>query len=798
MKIFNIDRKIQIKLFEDLSILNGAQPCDECSVAMARQEIFILQLVALSNQNDIIKDILYQGNVQIYCINNDIVDKWGQRSKKEIELKANELQPLFFVIKADKVMTKSEKIGITFLINDEKQNFEVNLAISDENISNGGCDELWRLSRLDWLNSSRYIDDNIAKPYLQPKQDDNCVKILGRDIVFGENALPSQIVGHFDEGNNLSNENNELLKSPMIFDVGEKLAFKNTNFECHNSYVDIAAVAKSKNLDIEILCKVRYEGLLEYKIKVTAKNDVTLDNVKLVVPFNEKIAKYINGLGQYGGSFAPINFKWNDKKHLDCLFVGDVNLGLRIKWKAENYVKPLINIYYKNMPLVVPTNTWDNSGSGNITLDKNAVLTAESGKYSLKANQSRSFEMEMHITPFSFIDYKKHFAIRYHHDNHVKNEFKSIDEASKNGLNNLIFHHGNMVHPFINYPFIEAEKIKTATKYAKEKGIGVKLYYTVREHSNHMAEVFAYKALGDEIILRKKGEGYSWQGGVAKWLTQYFGEEIIPAWKVEYHSGKYKGDPDVSFIVRPNSRIDNYYIEGLDYMVKNYGIKGIYIDDTALDRTTLERAKKVLDNVDGLIDMHMWNHEEERAGDVSCMNLYTEIFPFVDSLWIGEGYPYKKLSPEYLLTEVSGLPYGKTSQMLQDGGEPFVGMLYAMNNRFGWGARTAPRIYSLWDNFGIQESEMRGYWHSKNPFKSTSKNVYTTCYIKSDCVMICMFNFGDKKEQFSLNVDENLLGFKMGEVKTAKIDGLQKSKNININQLCLGKKKGIIIVGQKI
>ena len=90
----------------------------------------------------------------------------------------------------------------------------------------------------------------------------------------------------------------------------------------------------------------------------------------------------------------------------------------------------------------------------------------------------------------------------------------------------------------------------------------------------------------------------------------------------------------------------------------------IYIDDTSLDRTTLERARKVLQKVNGLIDMHMWNHEEKRAGDISCLNLYTDILPFLDSIWLGEGFIYKNYSPEYMLSEVSGIPYGLTGQML--------------------------------------------------------------------------------------------------------------------------------------
>lgn len=505
---------------------------------------------------------------------------------------------------------------------------------------------------------------------------DDEINILGRTIIFGDNGLPAQIESYFDEGINLKRDvQKSILKSPIELVIsGEDVSYSGTEFNQYKGTVNISSHGETESVSVDVSGVLHYEGSIYYSVKVTAKNDFITDNISFNADINKECVLYANGLGAVAGMAHSLNFKWSNKKHLDCIYTGAVNAGIRFKWKAENYVRPLINIYYFNQPLVVPETTWDNSGNGGITYNLNddrAKICAFTNEFSMKKGEIRSFDFEIHITPFKPIDYKKHYSVRYHHSNNLKNEYKAVDKTSKLGLTHMGIHHGNMVHPFINYPFIETDKLRHFVQYANYKNLDIKVYYTVREHSNHMAEMFAYKALGDEIIMRKKGKGYQWQGGTAKWLTEYFGEEIIPAWKVEYKHGKYKNDPDVSFIVRPDSRLDNYYIEGLDWLVKNIGIKGIYIDDTALDRTTLERAKKVLSQNDGLIDMHMRNHEEERAGDVSCMSLYTEIFPFIDSLWIGEGYPYKKLSPEYWLMEVSGIPYGQTSQLLQDGGDPY-------------------------------------------------------------------------------------------------------------------------------
>ena len=347
--------------------------------------------------------------------------------------------------------------------------------------------------------------------------------------------------------------------------------------------------------------------------------------------------------------------------------------------------------------------------------------------------------------------------------------------------------------PFINYPFYEVDRLKNAVNYAAKKGIGIKLYYTEREHSNHMAETFVYKALGDEIILRKQGVSHSWQKEKPQWLIDNFGEDIIPGWFVKYKHGKYKNDHDISFIVKPDTRLDNYYVEGLKWLVDNVGIKGIYIDDTSLDRTTLERAKKVLQKNDGLIDMHMWNHEEPRAGDVSCMNLYTEILPFIDSVWLGEGFFYKKYSPEYMLAEVSGIPYGVTGQMLEGGGDLYAGMLYAMNNRYGWGYKNAVQMYKVWDDFGISQSRMLGYWHSQNPVKTDNDNVLVTVYLKKDSALLCFYNFSQKAEKFAVDINEKLLGF-VPKFSTQIKFGKNCKKNINMKKtFTLKKRNGIMV-----
>lgn len=128
------------------------------------------------------------------------------------------------------------------------------------------------------------------------------------------------------------------------------------------------------------------------------------------------------------------------------------------------------------------------------------------------------------------------------------------------------------------------------------------------------------------------------RNGPNEWLNKNLATAFHPAWYNAFEEGKYAGDMDISVITTPDSRWNNYYLAGLDWMVKNLEVDGIYIDDSALDRKTLQRARRILD-ADGkrrLIDIHSWNHMNQWAGYANSLHLYTELLPYIDRTWLAK------------------------------------------------------------------------------------------------------------------------------------------------------------------
>ncbi len=98
----------------------------------------------------------------------------------------------------------------------------------------------------------------------------------------------------------------------------------------------------------------------------------------------------------------------------------------------------------------------------------------------------------------------------------------------------------------------------------------------------------------------------------------------------------------------------------------------------------------------------------------------------------------------------SGIPFGQMSEMLQDGGNRFLGMVYGATARHSYGAFSPVPVWKLWQSFGIQDAQMLGYWDEACPVKTNNPNVKATAYVKPDKVLISIGNFDEKDQNIRL------------------------------------------------
>ncbi len=608
-------------------------------------------------------------------------------------------------------------------------------------------------------------DDDIVRPYTPLTVDTFTVRCLGRSLTIGRDGFPALIQSYF------APEMTRLQSKPVPVTAGPiRLRVIGKDGKEHVWTPSVtgprvgrrgpgAVVWEADNCNggflMRVEARMEFDGFVEYKVAVSAQSDASVADIRLEVPWSPEAAGYMMGLGYKGGARPEtFDWAWDQKKNQDALWIGSVNAGLQVGLRAENYSRPLNTNFYLSKPLNMPPSWW-NGGKGTVTVRtagpgqagakaRAVVMCAASGARTIRRGETLRFDFTLLLTPFKPLDPPAHFKERYFH------AFEPLDKIAATGANVINVHHANAVNPYINYPFLRVAEMKAYIDDAHRRGFRVKIYDTVRELSNRAPELFALRSLGHEIFTPGPGGGYSW-------LQEHLGGDYIAAWFVPELK-------DAAVINSGMSRWHNYYIEGLDWVAKNVGIDGLYLDDVAFDRTTMKRVRKVLDrNRPGaLIDLHSANQYNVRDGFASSANLYLEHFPYLNRLWFGEYFDYNGSGPDYWLVEVSGLPFGLMGEMLQDGGNAWRGMVFGMTARLPWAGDPRP-LWKVWDEFGITASEMIGWWVDANPVKTGNREVLATTFVRKgagagNTAMITLASWAKGAVDVRLAIDWKKLG----------------------------------------
>lgn len=721
------------------------------------------------------------------CFNTEGTDVTGTVFKKNCSVEQGKVQALWIGTQLPEHLSSGTYQGAVTVsaANAESKTVQVSLRVSENVIANHGDNEPWRHSRLRWLNSQIGFDDEVIAPYTPLVMKDKTIGCLGREVTLSSLGLPAGITSYFKETmTGIGTDGRSVLSAPMEL-AADGGAWENLNFEItkhKQGAIAWKALNQNSRFLMDLEGEMESDGNIEYKVTLIAREDASVEDIGLRTHLAPGIGRYMMGLGEKGG-YCPkdLRWKWNVEKNQDGPWVGDVNAGLQIRFYDNTYERPLNTNFYHQKPLHMPV-SWCNNGNGGIDINKAADgtrINAYSGKREVKKGDRLYYYFNIAITPFRPIDTDKQWRERYYHS------YDFIEKVEKVGANVINIHHANGINPFINYPFLRMKEMKAYIDGAHARDMKVKIYNTVRELSNSCVEMFALRSLGNEIFSEGPGGGFSW-------LQEHLDQNYIGAWFVPHLK-------DAAIVNSGVSRWHNYYLEGLDWLVKNVGIDGLYIDDLAFDRMTMKRIRKIMNrtNPGAMIDLHSANQYNERDGFANSANLYLEHFPYLDRLWFGEYFNYD-FPPEFWLIEVSGIPYGLMGEMLEGGGNPWRGMLYGMTGR-------SPRVdngslWKLWDSFGMQHSEMIGYWVKDNPVKTNSEKTLATIYRHTgEKTLISLATWEDTDAKVTLSVDWAALGLDPSKVTlyAPEIENFQQEGNWKPgDEIVVPKGKGLLIIAK--
>lgn len=803
--VFPEDRLYSIRMKNDLPqrwIQKGLQNSFADTAMKGEYLAFQLGVYALENLSNVkvqFSDLKNETGAvisakNINCINTDGTRYDASAFTATVSVSKGKVQAMWCGVDVPETAAAGTYTGKATVIADGKsKEITLQIKVTNEVTKNGGIDSPEKMTRLKWLNSTLAQENTVIAPYTPLEIKGSEISLLGRKLILGTDGFPAQIQTFFTpEMTVIGTKANDILSAPIAFHFvdaagKESLQWKNTGVKFSKKEAGTVAwesVSTSKSLQMDVNASIEFDGFVHYTVKITALEDATFNDINFHLPMQSSSAKYMMGLGQKGGN-RPENFDWKwdvAHKSQDGAWIGSVNSGLQFSLRDEKYSRPLNTNFYLQKPLLLPT-SWGNDNKGGITItpnQKSVLVNAYSGARTVKKGDVLYYNFNLLITPFHALNTDFQWNTKFYH------KYSPIDTIAKTGATVINIHHANAINPYINYPFIEFKKMKSYIDEAHEKGLKVKIYNTVREVSNKAYETFALKSLGHEIYSPGKGGGFSW-------LQEHVGDDYIAAWFVPEIK-------DAAIVNSGMNRWHNYYVEGMNWLTQNVGIDGIYLDDVAFDRITMKRIKRVLtkDGHPGIIDLHSANQYNKSDGFNNSANLYMEHFPYINKLWFGEYFDYEKNQPDFFLTEVSGIPFGLMGEMLQDGGNPWRGMVYGMTNRMPWSHNADPRpVWKLWDTFGIKGSEMIGYWSENCPVKTNNEKVLATVYKKNGSTLISIASWADTDVKVKLSIDWKKLGIDPAKatITAPEVANFQPAQTFTAkDELPVSKGKGWLLI----
>ena len=687
------------------------------------------------------------------CFNLGGVDQNGHSFRKQWSLKPGHVGALWFGIQVPLEAVPGPYEGRVLLRAEGHPEMPVSLhlEVDSDYLREGGVDDSPRLARLKWLDSTLGIEDQITAPYVPLKVSGSTVTCLGRRVRFGSNGFPDSIQAG----------NNELLRLPIalrVYESGKALAWHS-----HGSRIISAAPAKviwestsvAGALTLRVRATMEFDGNIAFDVKLASQREVEVSDVALEIPFVKSRVPYVAGMGLHGGK-RPEHWQWHwtdqPRRWKDqwsnleyFVWLGGLDAGLFCRLKS-------------------PLDDWKNGTMGGVQIDppeNEAVLfRAYSGSRRVRANKELSFSFHLLPTPLKPLDpnrWKYRYAQTYR-------PLREIQEAGATVLTFPVL----LFKEWGNYPYLDLHLAIPYIQEAHRKGLKAKFYLNSRELTTRLPELWALRSLGDEIyrVGGVQGHGMPY---LDTWLQEHLVHDYAPGWVWRHSSG----EVDATLRMVFDSRWNNFYVEGLKWLLENAQIDGIYLDEVPYSREVMQRVRRVMDQTRPgcLIDLH-GNRDYWSCN--SPIGYYMEHLPYVDQLWFGEAFDPES-PPDFYLVEMSGLPFGLSGELLQDP-NPWRGMLFGMTARAFYTPVDPSPIWRLWDEFSIQDSEMLGYWNSACPVRSSEENVPVTVYRKSGKSLIAIASWVKEPVLVRLKIDWQALGLnpKRATLHAPALQGFQK------------------------
>ena len=258
----------------------------------------------------------------------------GEEFDLQVDVAQGDVQPLWilFEVPADMPVGRFEGTATVSSSNAGSKTITFGIRIHPDTIVNHGYDDPASQSRLAWLNSTTGRDnDFIIAPYEPVTFEGNSLSILGRTIDLEPSGLPAGITSFFtEEMTGLQETGEPILAEPIEMEIlrqGTREVFQSEPITIRSEgrgHAAWSSTSTSQHFRMEVDGALEYDGMLDYKIALTATRDVAVDDIALPIAYDFGAARWMLGLGPEGRD-APsrgLDWTWKVENHQEGALAG--------------------------------------------------------------------------------------------------------------------------------------------------------------------------------------------------------------------------------------------------------------------------------------------------------------------------------------------------------------------------------------------------------------------------------------------------------------------------------------------
>ena len=371
--VFMEDRSFPIRLRHQLPvrwIMNGPKTSFEGTAL--RNEYYVYQIGlwaahgALENVRVSFTDLKDAKSGQIIprsamtCFNQEGTNWDGTPLSLNISIPDGDIQALWCGIDVPENVASGDYRGEVVVSNDgmAPQTLNVQLHVENTVLADKGDNDLWRLARLRWLNSTLMQDSLPVAPY-------------GPLQVTGEVITSSEKTVHIDRSGltgSIAVNGREVLAAPVCLEIqtitGDTICMDGGELSMvqqADGLVTWTSEQSKEGLLLKVDGCMEYDGYMHFQIALSSQaGDVEVNDVRLKTVYTTYAQTYMMGIGLSGG-YRPKAYKWHWTGPYDSYWIGGVEAGLHVEFRGGSYHGPLLNDYKPNPPAA-----WENEGRGSI------------------------------------------------------------------------------------------------------------------------------------------------------------------------------------------------------------------------------------------------------------------------------------------------------------------------------------------------------------------------------------------------------------------------------------------------